>query len=89
MRIDTEVTAVDAQGLQERYNELLVGLIRDEKHPSPAIMERAESGIRDYDAAVDYIGALIDKCEDDLPYPSLTMLDRIARLLRQLEPAPG
>ena len=75
---------MDVKELRKRHQDLLLELVKQPNYPSIAIMQRVEAGIREPEAALEYIEFLIEKVEQD-QYPSLTMLDRISWLLRQLE----
>ena len=65
---------------QDRYMEIVVGKIREDRYPSGQLMDRVERSLASREHLEAYLDALFEKVEDD-HYPSLQMLDRIARLV--------
>lgn len=77
---------MDIQALRDHYGEILLDLVRVTRYPSVAILQRVETGIRDMDAATEYVELLMEKVQDDR-FPSPEMLDRISTLMKRLETA--
>jgi hypothetical protein len=63
----------------ERYYELVLEKIAEDRYPSGELMDRLEAGITSKEQLEQYLGVLLDKVEDD-HYPSKQMLDRVRRL---------
>jgi hypothetical protein len=66
--------------LQERYLELLIDRVRNDRYPSGQLMDRIENGLLNGDQLAEYVGLLLDKI-DETWYPSGQMLDRVQRML--------
>jgi hypothetical protein len=71
------------QTLQERYFQLLLDRVREDRFPSPMQMDMLEAALRRPDQLVEYLEALIEKVEDTR-FPSLSMLERIHRIATAL-----
>jgi hypothetical protein len=63
----------------DRYYELVLGKIADDRYPSGELMDRLETALSSQDQLDDYLHVLLDKIEAD-HYPSKQMLDRVLRL---------
>jgi hypothetical protein len=63
----------------DRYFELVLGKIADDRYPSGELMDRIEAALADEEQLDDYLHTLLDKIESDR-YPSKQMLDRVLRL---------
>jgi hypothetical protein len=74
---------MDLQEVRRRYDEQLLAMVRETRYPSVPLMQRIEGGLREMDAAVQYVDLLVDKIQDR--YPSLALVDRISTLLSRLE----
>ena len=72
--------------LRQAYLDILMEQVRSCRFPSPTMMDRLESTVRDRQAANDYVGALLDLLGEER-YPSPQMLDRVAGLLDALDRA--
>ena len=65
---------------QERYIEMLMSRVRQDRYPSIHLMDRIEAAMWTSEQVHEYAELLVDKVDSDR-YPSLQMLDRIQRLL--------
>jgi hypothetical protein len=74
---------MNAAGLRDRYNDLLLERTRDVQYPSRELLDRLEISLRDRDTAFEYIETLLEKVQGR--YPSLELLDRINAVLSALE----
>jgi hypothetical protein len=61
----------------DRYMQLLLDKIRQDRYPSHELMDRVEI-LLDRDHVDDYVEILFEKIESD-HYPSKQLLDRVAR----------
>ena len=67
----------------DRYFELVLEKIRDDRYPSGELMDRLEAALRSRDELTEYLDMLLDKIEAD-HYPSKQMLDRVLGLTTAL-----
>ena len=65
---------------QERYYEMLMERIRDDRYPSPQLLDRIEAAFWTSEQFHAYLELLVDKA-DQAWYMSPQLLDRIQRLL--------
>jgi len=65
--------------LRDRYLELLLERIREDRYPSGELMDRAEAALTSAEHRDAYVEVLLEKV-DETWYPSKQMLDRINRL---------
>jgi hypothetical protein len=65
---------------QERYFEILMERIRNDRYPSAQLLDRIEQAFWTADQVADYVDMLLDKI-DETWYPSGQMLDRVQRIL--------
>jgi hypothetical protein len=63
----------------ERYYDLVLEKIAEDRYPSGELMDRLEAGITGREQLEQYLQVLLDKVERD-HYPSKQMLDRVRRL---------
>jgi hypothetical protein len=63
----------------DRYYELVLEKIAEDRYPSGELMDRLEAGITTREQLQGYLQVLLDKVEND-HYPSKQMLDRVRRL---------
>lgn len=63
----------------DRYFDLVLEKISEDRYPSGELMDRLEAGITTREQLEHYLGVLLDKIEQDR-YPSKQMLDRVRRL---------
>jgi hypothetical protein len=63
----------------DRYFDLVLDKIANDRYPSGELMDRLEVALADEDQLDDYLHTLLDKIESDR-YPSKQMLDRVLRL---------
>jgi hypothetical protein len=71
---------------QDRYFDLVLAKIEEDRYPSGELMDRLEAAFTSRDQVVNYLDVLLDKIEAD-HYPSKQMLDRVHRLSLKLEAA--
>lgn len=65
---------------QERYFELLMERVSEDRFPSHQLLDRIEAGFWTPEQIVAYVEMLLDKIDDSW-YPSGQLLDRIQRML--------
>lgn len=65
---------------QERYYEVLMERIRQDRYPSPQLLDRIEAAFWNPEQRHSYLELLVDKA-DKAWYMSPQLLDRIQRLL--------
>ncbi len=65
---------------QERYLEMLMERIRQDRYPSHQLMDRIEASFWTQQQIVEYVNLLLEKVDESW-YPSKQVLDRIQRLL--------
>ena len=63
----------------DRYFELVLEKVRDDRYPSGELMDRLEAALSSRDELEEYLDVLLEKLERD-HYPSKQMLDRVHRL---------
>jgi hypothetical protein len=68
---------------QERYVELLMEKVRDDRYPSGELLDRIELALRTRGQAAAYLELLHEKVGDDR-YPSGEMLNRIERNMQRV-----
>ena len=64
---------------QERYYELVLEKVTEDRYPSGELMDRLEAAMASRDQLEEYLDVLLEKIEED-HYPSKQMLDRVHRL---------
>jgi hypothetical protein len=67
--------------LQERYYELLMERVRNDRYPSHQLLDRIEASIWTAQQVIEYVDMLIDKCDESW-YPSHQLMSRVERMLR-------
>ncbi len=65
---------------QERYYEMLMERVREDRYPSPQLMDRIEAAFWTAEQVHAYVELLVDKA-DEAWYTSPQLLDRIQRML--------
>jgi hypothetical protein len=60
----------------DRYFELVLERIREDRYPSGQLMDRLEAALTSREELAEYLDALLEKVEQDR-YPSKQMLDRV------------
>ena len=68
---------------RDRYYELVLSKIREDRYPSGELMDRLEAAVASREELEGYLEVLLDKIEDD-HYPSKQMLDRVLVLTTAL-----
>jgi hypothetical protein len=66
--------------VQQRYFDLLVERVRQDRYPSHQLLDRIEAALFTSEQAVDYAELLFEKI-DEAWYPSGQLLNRLQRLL--------
>lgn len=66
--------------LQQRYFDVLMERVRNDRYPSLQLMDRIEAVIYTPEQVTEYIDALIQKT-DECWYPSGQIMDRLERML--------
>jgi hypothetical protein len=66
--------------LQQRYYDLLMERVRNDRFPSHQLLDRLEASFSTPDQVVAYVDMLLEKTDESW-YPSHQILDRIERLL--------
>lgn len=67
--------------LQQRYFELLMERVGNDRYPSHQLLDRIESTFWTPEQVVQYVAMLLDKVDESW-YPSHQILDRIERILQ-------
>ena len=67
--------------LQQRYYDILMERVRNDRYPSHQLLNRLEATIYTPEQVIEYVDMLITK-NDESWYPSGQMLDRVERMLR-------
>lgn len=65
---------------QERYYEMLMERVRNDRYPSHQLLDRIEGSFWTAEQVVEYVDMLLDKA-DEAWYPSYQLLDRVQRIL--------
>lgn len=65
---------------QERYLEMLMERIRQDRYPSHQLLDRIEASFWTPQQIVEYVDLLLEKVDESW-YPSKQLLERIQRLL--------
>jgi hypothetical protein len=67
--------------MQQRYFDMLMERVRNDRYPSPQLLNRLEATIFSSEQITEYMDMLLEKADESW-YPSPQLLDRIDRLLR-------
>jgi hypothetical protein len=67
--------------LQQRYYDILIERVRNDRYPSGQMLDRIESVIFTSEQVVEYVDALIGKVDESW-YPSGQLMDRVQRMLQ-------
>lgn len=65
---------------QERYYEMLMERVRNDRYPSHQLLDRIEAAFWTPEQIIAYVEMLLDKANEAW-YPSGELLDRIQRIL--------
>jgi hypothetical protein len=65
--------------VQERYVEILMEKVREDRYPSGDHLDRIEGTVRTREQAEEYFEVLLEKVEASR-YPSKDLLNRLARV---------
>ncbi|MCA1695379.1 MAG: hypothetical protein LC749_11945 [Actinobacteria bacterium] len=76
----------DAATPLDRYRQVLMQRIREDRYPSLHLMDRVESCLNSKESTDDYANLLVDKMHET-HYPSSDIMDRLQRLTCQEGPA--
>ncbi len=66
--------------LQQRYFDILMERVRNDRYPSHQLLDRLEAAIYTPEQLTDYVDMLVAKIDESW-YPSGQLLDRAHRLL--------
>lgn len=66
--------------LQQRYYDILMDRVREDRYPSHQLLERIEASIWTSEQMADYVDMLLEKVDED-HYPSHQLLGRIERMM--------
>ena len=66
--------------LQQRYLDLLMERVSEDRYPSHQLLDRIESSFWTPEQLAEYVEVLLDKVDESW-YPSHQLLDRIERIL--------
>jgi hypothetical protein len=66
--------------LQQRYFDILIERVRNDRYPSHQLLDRLEAVIYTPEQMVEYVDTLIAKIDESW-YPSGQMLDRVHKML--------
>ena len=67
--------------MQQRYYDILMERVRNDRYPSGQLMNRLEATIFSSEQMIEYVDMLLEKVDESW-YPSGELLDRIDRMLR-------
>jgi hypothetical protein len=66
--------------MQQRYHDLLMERVRNDRFPSNQLLDRIETSMFTAEQVIEYVDMLLEKI-DEAWYPSLQQLDRVQRML--------
>jgi hypothetical protein len=66
--------------LQQRYYDILIDRVREDRYPSHQLLDRIEASIWTAEQMVDYVDMLLEKVDED-HYPSHQLLGRIEQMM--------
>jgi len=66
--------------LQQRYYDILVERVRNDRYPSSQLLDRIEAALWTPEQIAEYVDALLTKIDESW-YPSSRLLDRVQRML--------
>jgi hypothetical protein len=66
--------------LQQRYYDILMDRVREDRFPSHQLLDRIEASIWTGEQMTDYVALLLEKV-DESHYPSHQLLSRIERMM--------
>jgi hypothetical protein len=66
--------------LQQRYYDILVERIRNDRYPSHQLLDRLEATMWTDEQVIEYVDVLLSKIDESW-YPSHQLLDRVQRVL--------
>jgi hypothetical protein len=66
--------------LQQRYYDILMDRVREDRYPSHQLLDRIEASIWTAEQIVDYVDMLLEKVDED-HYPSHQLLGRIEQMM--------
>lgn len=71
---------------QQRYLDLLMERVRQDRYPSHQLLDRIEAAVWTPEQVSDYVDMLIQKVDESW-YPSGQLLDRVQRMLAMVAAA--
>jgi ribosome assembly protein YihI (activator of Der GTPase) len=69
--------------LQQRYYEILVERVRNDRYPSHQLLDRLEATMWTPEQIIGYVDLLLDKIDESW-YPSHQLLDRVDRVMHRV-----
>jgi hypothetical protein len=69
--------------LQQRYYDILIERIRQDRYPSHQLLARIEGTMWTAEQIVEYVDVLLDKIDESW-YPSHQLLDRVDRVMHRV-----
>jgi hypothetical protein len=66
--------------LQQRYYDVLIERVRNDRYPSLQLLDRLEATIYTSEQVTEYVDMLIEKVDESW-YPSSQLLDRLHRIM--------
>jgi len=72
--------------LQQRYYDILVERVRNDRYPSHQLLDRIEAAMWTDEQIVEYVDVLLSKIDESW-YPSHQLLDRVQRMLSMVATA--
>jgi hypothetical protein len=67
--------------MQQRYYDILMERVRNDRYPSGQLMNRLEATIFSPEQLVEYVDLLLEKVDESW-YPSGELMNRIERMLQ-------
>jgi hypothetical protein len=74
--------------LQERYFEMLLERVIQDRYPSHQLLDRIEASFWNTEQIVAYVEFLLEKIDESW-YPSKQLMDRVQRLMAKVSYATG
>jgi hypothetical protein len=80
MRTDGLVRRIRVGSLQQRYYDILLERIREERYPSHQMLNRIEASLWTPEQMEEYVATLLEKIDESW-YPSPEFLSRVERVM--------
>lgn len=66
--------------MQQRYHDLLIERVRNDRYPSHQLLDRIEQSLFTAEQVIDYVDMLLEKIDESW-YPSHQLMDRVQQML--------